>query len=133
MSVEFLIEGIPRTAQTKRARSRNEWKQRVRAAAKIALLNAPAQGTEVSAVIVYFHTDETQLDVDGIPKLILDALKGVAYADDGPVAQIICRKTQKGAALTITNPTEVMTAVPDTWDHFVYVRIDAGPKHEVLP
>ena len=41
--------------------------------------------------ITYFHGSDP-LDVDNIPKPILDALKGLVYSDDSHVSDLLCRK-----------------------------------------
>lgn len=84
MQVDFVIPGTPRTPQTKSQKSRNDWKAKVRAAAEKARPNNhPPFTEELSAIIVHFYTETTNIDVDGIAKLILDALKGAVIEDDG--------------------------------------------------
>ena len=57
--------------------------------------------------ITYFY-DRVSLDVDNIPKPILDALKGLGYLDDEQVTDIICRKRNLNTELRIENPSSVL-------------------------
>ncbi len=65
--------------------------------------DGPVSGP-VSVVITYFF-DSTPLDVDNVPKPILDALKGVIYIDDSQVIDLLCRKRDLSEGLQIRNPS----------------------------
>ena len=45
----------------------------------------------IMVTITYFF-DDIPVDVDNIPKPILDALKGLAFRDDSQVYDLLCRK-----------------------------------------
>ena len=55
------------------------------------------------AIITYFY-EGVALDVDNIPKPILDALKGLVYSDDTEVADLLCRKRDLNGDLRIQDP-----------------------------
>jgi crossover junction endodeoxyribonuclease RusA len=130
---EFVIPGIPRTAQTKRATTRDEWKSTVSNAARNAIGDKFVFFDRgCSAVIVYFYSNSTELDVDGIAKLILDALKEVLYDDDKNVEQVLLRKSDQ-VGLVINNPTEVLAGALGTFENLVYVKFDEAPKHSEVP
>ena len=133
MQVDFVIPGTPRTPQTKSQKSRNDWKARVRAAAEQARPKThPPFTEELSAIIVHFYTEATNIDVDGIAKLILDALKGAVIEDDGLISQVVLRKTNQ-AGLVVSNPPPILADTLGSHDSFVYVRLGNAPDHKELP
>ena len=52
---------------------------------------------------IYDSVDGASLDVDNIPKPILDALKGLVYLDDAQVTDLLCRKRELYGNLRIQN------------------------------
>jgi hypothetical protein len=104
MLAEFVVIGIPRTPQTKSPKSRSDWRDRVKAAARSAWTEVrPPLVEEVSVVMIYFYTEETNLDVDGVPKLVLDGMEGIVFEKDSVVSQVLCRKTRQDVRLTLIN------------------------------
>jgi len=87
---------------------------------------------EISAQIIHFYSEATNIDVDGIGKLILDALKSAIIEDDSIVSQVLLRKTNQ-VGLTFTNPPLVLAETLGSADSFVYVRIKDAPNHEEMP
>ena len=133
MQVDFVVPGTPRTPQTNSPKSRNDWKARVgAAAAKAWPRDHPPFTEELSAVIVHFYTETTNIDVDGIAKLILDALKGAAIEDDGLISQVLLRKTNQ-AGLVVSNPTPILADTLGSHASFVYVRLGNAPDRKELP
>ena len=131
--IEFVIPGIPRTIQTKSPKSRDDWKEKVKTAARAKSINDNFIGEKpLSASIVYFFEGETQLDVDGIGKLLLDSLIGILYDDDSQAEQVLLRKTRK-EGLTILNPPLKLVEALEEFPNFVFVKFGDGPKHEELP
>jgi crossover junction endodeoxyribonuclease RusA len=128
---EFVVQGFPRTADSK---SRRSWQKDVTAAAASAWPPGvePLQG-ELSARIIYFFTDSTNRDVDNIIKPILDALKGLVFVDDNIIFEVTARKTQKVAGLTIKDAPSCLVGALDVFSDFVFVRIEEGPNHAELP
>ena len=82
--------------------------------------------------ITYFY-DRVSLDVDNIPKPILDALKGLVYLDDEQVTDIICRKRNLNTELRIENPSSVLAQGLSRANQFLYVVIDDAPDQGVIP
>lgn len=58
----------------------------------------------LAVTIIYFY-DRVELDVDNIPKPVLDALKGLIYADDSQVFDLICRKRNLNDNPQVRNPS----------------------------
>ena len=74
--LEFIVEGIPVSQQTRNRRRRLEkWRQDVGSAAS-RVWNEEASTAGALMVTITYVYDEVPLDVDNIPKPILDALKG---------------------------------------------------------
>ena len=113
---------------------RDKWTAAVQQAALSQwIADRPPYTTEVGAAIVYYYRDETNIDVDNMGKLILDALKGVIIEDDGLITQLTSRKTDQNAIIAIRNPSEVLASAIGTYDSFVYVVIGNPPNHEEIP
>lgn len=51
------------------------------------------------------------MDIDNLPKPILDALKGLVYLDDEQVTDIVCHKRDLNRALRVANPSHGFTPV----------------------
>lgn len=133
MELEFVVPGVPRTIQTKKSRTRNEWKERVREAARKGWPDGrPPLTRELSATVIHFYTRHTELDVDGIGKLILDALIGTAIEDDGLISQVLTRKSNQ-IGLLVSNPPLILADTLGSIEDFVYVRLSDAPNHQELP
>ena len=57
---------------------------------------------------IYDSVDGASLDVDNIPKPILDARKGLVYLDDRQVTDLLCRKRELHGNLRIQNATPLL-------------------------
>ena len=83
--------------------------------------------------ITYFYDDDSApIDVDNIPKPILDALKGLVYLDDNQVTDILCRKRRLSSDLQIENPTEVLAEGLNAGNKFLYVVVEEAPAPGVI-
>jgi crossover junction endodeoxyribonuclease RusA len=131
MIAEFVVTGTPRTPQTKKAASKQKWRDTVAEAAKGVKLSDIIDH-EFSATILYFYTGSTELDVDGVGKLILDSVRGVLIEDDGLATQVVLRKTNQ-VGLQLTNPPPVLVDILGNEPSFVYVGIDGPPNHQEMP
>lgn len=133
MYLEIVVPGIPRTRQTGSPKARQDWKERVRSLAiKEWSAERPPLNQELSAVIVHFYTEATNIDVDGIAKLILDALEGEIYENDSQFSQVTLRRTNQ-LGLSISNPSPLLADTLGSHDSFVYLRLDDAPDHKELP
>lgn len=90
--------------QTRRQGRRREWIEDLRRAASQSWnADQPVEGP-VAVTITYFFGG-MNLDVDNIPKPILDALKGLIYSDDSQVFDLTCRKRNLNDYPLIRNPS----------------------------
>ena len=95
-------------------------------------LDRPPLTQEMSAVVIHYFTEKSDIDVDGIGKLVLDALKGAVIEDDRAISQVILRKSNQ-VDLLISNPPPVLADALGSHENFVYVQLNEAPNHEELP
>ena len=87
------------------------------------------------AITCFF--DAVSLDVDNVPKPVLDALKGVVYTDDTHVTDLICRK--RDIKLTAWPNEAIQDESPALLEaikgrqQFLHIRVADAPTEEVLP
>ena len=83
-------------------------------------------------IITYFY-EEASLDVDNIPKPILDALKGLVYSDDTEVSDLLCRKRDLNGDLRIQNPSSVLLdTLRGSEQQFLHITVDNALNQEVI-
>ena len=126
---EFIVAKHPVSSQSGGA-GRRQWQQEVRQRAAARWGAEPPYAGEVMVTIIYFNGK--RIDVDNIPKVIVDALKGLVYPDDAAVTDVICRLRHLGADLVVHNPTPVLLNALSSYASFVYVRVDDSPGQEVV-
>ena len=71
------------------------------------------------------------MDVDNIPKPILDALQGLTYVDDSQIIDLICRKRDLHSELRIINPSAVLTDALSEGSEFLFVVVKQPAEVEV--
>lgn len=101
--------------QARRGDRVREWVKEVKRVAEGAWDSDPPATGPLTAAITYFF-DSTSFDVDYIPKPILDALKGMVFADDSQIFDLLCRKRDMNDNLQIQNPS------PDLIDFLLQSR-----------
>ena len=89
----------------------------------------PPFGGEVAVTITYLYEDAS-LDVDNMPKPILDALKGLVYSDDRLVSDLLCRKRDLSGALRIQNPSSMLLQAARGSQEFVHIAIKDALNQE---
>ena len=80
--------------------------------------------------ITYFF-EVASLDVDNIPKPILDALKGVVYSDDSEVTDLLCRKRDLNGDLRIPHPSALLLETLSRSEQFLHIIVVNAPNQEV--
>ena len=81
-------------------------------------------------VITYFFKGEA-LDVDNMPKPILDALNGLIYADDSQITDLVCRKRDRNRDLQFENPSSVLVETLGRSEQFLYITVANAMSLEV--
>ena len=80
--------------------------------------------------ITYFF-EEASLDVDNIPKPILDALNGVVYSDDSQVTDLLCRKRDLSGDLRIPQPSALLLESLSRSEQFLHIIVTNALNQEV--
>lgn len=80
--------------------------------------------------ITYFF-EEASLDVDNIPKPILDALNGVVFSDDSQVTDLLCRKRSLKGDLRIPQPSALLLETLESSEQFVHIIVADALSQEV--
>ena len=105
--------------------------QSVRTAAESHWDGEPPFMGEVAATITYVSS-RARLDVDNIPKPILDALTGLVYADDRQVADLLCRRKSLEPNLRIRNASPLFYESFRAGEQFLHVIVSNAPVQEVV-
>ena len=90
--------------QSRRRERVRQWTEEIQGVASKKWNREPHVTGPLMVTITYFF-DSTPFDVDNIPKPILDALKGMVFADDSQVFDLVCRKRDLNGSLQIQNPS----------------------------
>ncbi len=130
MPFEFVIDGPPVSHQTRRRSRVREWTQEVQNVAKSRWDTEPPVVGEVMVTITYLYRG-TSMDVDNLPKPILDALKGLVYSDDGQVSDLLCRKRDLNGDLRIHNPSSVLLETLRNSEQFLHITVNNEPSQGV--
>ena len=83
-------------------------------------------------VMTYFFKGEA-LDVDNMPKPILDALKGMVYVDDDQITDLVCRKRDRDRDLQFVNPSPVLVETLGRSEQFLHITVKEARSLEVSP
>ena len=128
---EFVVPGPP-VSQQARSSSRRAWAGTVlRAAQGRWDASTPVEGDVMVAITCFF--DGNSLDVDNIPKPMLDALNGIVYVDDTQVTDLLCRKRAMGGELRIEHPSSVLLETLDRGEQFLHVAVTEARSDGVIP
>ncbi|MYB38821.1 MAG: RusA family crossover junction endodeoxyribonuclease [Gammaproteobacteria bacterium] len=119
---EFVVPGPP-VSQQARSRSRvRAWSGEVQRVAQGRWgASTHAEGGVMVAITYFFHGNS--LDVDNIPKPMLDALKGMVYVDDTQVTDLLCRKRAIGGELRIEPASSLLLETLDRGEQFLHVAV----------
>ena len=129
---EFVIDGPPVSQQTRRRERVRQWRDEVQ---RVAAQHWPTGELPVTGpimlTITYFY-DSISMDVDNLPKPILDALKGLVYLDDEQVTDVLCRKRNLNRDFRVDNPSSVLADGLSRGNEFLYVVVAEAPDQEVF-
>ncbi|MDZ8188299.1 MAG: RusA family crossover junction endodeoxyribonuclease [Nostoc sp. ChiSLP02] len=74
----------------------------------------------------------TIIDVDNIPKPILDAIKELAYKDDRQVSDLVVRKRDLSGNFRIENMTPTLAEGFARGNEFLHIVVIDAPNQEVV-
>lgn len=114
--VRFVVAGEPRSKQRPRVTARGTYtpaetkNAEALVAATFQRLRVERFEFQVVVSIDFYNGNKRRRDLDNMAKLVLDALNGVAYADDYQVVELNLRKifTTPEHARTVVTLTEVI-------------------------
>jgi crossover junction endodeoxyribonuclease RusA len=127
----FIVDQVP-VSLSGSSRSRDRWKENVANSARMAIIPGSwATDKPISVTIFYFPDGHMQGDIDNIVKHILDAMKGVIYADDRLVERVWAQKFEfDRPSLVAENPSITLASALDFEPPVLYVRIDDDRSSE---
>lgn len=135
--IEFAIRDTPRSHQSKNAKGKDLWKQRVGEVAR-AHVNA-IRGFFVlghrplAATIFYFPLAGMQGDVDNIVKLNVDGMLSAIYPGDRLIERVVMQKFEPGAEAVFRSLTPTLEQAIGTERPVIYVRIDDDLSWRQVP
>jgi crossover junction endodeoxyribonuclease RusA len=132
--IEFIVQGTAVSSQAKRARSKAEWKARIKKASSDALPDDDyflAQ-ERVSITLFYFPAGSMQGDIDVIAKPVLDALCNHIYQDDKQVERLVVQKFEPGNVFPFASPCLVLSEALAGRTPLLYIRVSDRPFEELV-
>jgi hypothetical protein len=129
--LEFTVPGVPLSLGASAA-SREDWKERIRIAARPELPEGRfAAGGPLKVTIYYFSDVPVEVDIDNIAKPILDSLNGFIYLDDRQVERLVIQKFEPERLFTFASSSPRLDEAIDAAGPRVYVQIDVSSVGEV--
>jgi hypothetical protein len=102
----------------------SQWRDYVRQAAE---QSWPAEGLLMLTIMYFYDREAREIDVDNIPKPILDSIKGLVYQDDSQITDLVCRKRELNEHLRPANLSGVLREAIVQNQSFVYVLVEQSP------
>ena len=131
--IEFVVDGTPVSSQATRPKTRNEWKERVKAASRTALPEGHwASKGRIAVTLFYFPAEPRGGDVDNIVKLVLDALCKHIYIDDSQVERVLVQKFEPGNIFAFSSPTSGLEMALSRTKPVLYVRLSNDPFEDLI-
>ena len=127
LPLAFIVMGAPVSQQTRRQERLRRWREQVRNAANQRWpTGEPPVSDPVMLTIVYFY-DRLSMDVDNLPKPIIDALKEIVFMDDDQVTDLTCRKRNLRGTLPVESASSVLVDGLSRGSPFVYIAVADAP------
>lgn len=129
LPVELRVRGIPVSHQSRNAGLLEDWKERVRVAARAQVDAAAPVNSHVEIHVVYYYDRAAPQipDEDNALKPIQDALQGIIYEQDGLVTDGTCRKRDLNGAYTVRRMSRVLAEAFVEGEEFVHIRVTPAP------
>jgi len=116
----------------------NNYKESVAEEARRAHGDAALMEGDLYARIIWLHNIKARGDIDNIVKPILDALKGVVYADDSSIAQCLSQHVDATRDYEFSPrflrediADELRNALAQSESHMVYVEVGIVPTQRI--
>ena len=82
-------------------------------------------------VVITYYYKGGALDVDNMPKPILDALNGLVYGDDSQITDLVCRKRDRNRDLQFEDPSSVLVETLGRSEQFLHITVANAMSLEV--
>ena len=129
-SIEIVLRATPVSQQARRRENLQAWKDRIASAARKASRSQFLSTSWGLSVTIVHYFESTTIDVDNLPKPILDAMKGVFYLDDGQIQELIVQRHSLSEEFSIETASNVIRAELDRGGEFVYIRVTVPEETE---
>ena len=120
---EIVIDGTPVSNQARRRERLRAWIARVAAETRHSWPADSDPWEEPVAVTITHYFAEVSIDLDNLPKPILDAMKGISIIDDAQVVELVLRKRRTVQAIRTDDPSPLIAGALATWPEFTHIRI----------
>ncbi len=129
---EFFVLGRPVSQQARRRALVREWMRQTRGEAERRWNegDSPHAGP-VMMTLTYFY-DRAPMDVDNIPKPVMDSLNGLVYHDDSQVTDILCRKRMLNPDLEVPKRSEILHEALELKTQFLHILVEEARDMEVF-
>lgn len=128
---EFIVPGVPISAQTSNKARKQEWTAAVTAAAQGAWLKPPLD-TKLAVSVTYFEPGTWKLDLDNMVKPILDAITGVVWIDDKQLVDIHPARRDLDGYFRIKGMSPVVAEGFIAGEPFIHVKVTTPPDQGVF-
>ena len=129
---EFVIDGPPVSQQARRRELVRQWRRTVRNAAENHWQPGELPFAENVMISITYFYDTIPMDIDNIPKPILDELKGLVYLDDKQVTDVLCRKRELRGVIRVENSSIILHEAFNRGAHFLYILVERAPDQRVI-
>ena len=108
------------------------WMQEVRQAAELCWPDGePPTSGNVMLSITYVYNGRP-IDVDNVPKPILDALKGLVFLDDRQVTDMHCRRRNLYDNLVLMDPSNSLRQAVVSGTEVVQILVSDAPDQRII-
>jgi Holliday junction resolvase RusA-like endonuclease len=133
LPLEFLVPGVPVSAQTRRRLLKDQWMESVRASASVAWGSAGPVGDELAVALTLYARAGWRLDLDNMAKPILDAMTSLVWDDDRQIVSLYAHRRDLGGPLIVAGVSPVLAQGFVSNSPFVHVRVTEPPDMAVIP
>ncbi len=131
--LEFLVPGVPVSAQSRNRANLQQWVSQVAAAATSAWGVVPPVGGPVAVALTLYALGGWKLDLDNMSKPILDAMTGVVWLDDRQIVSLAAHRRDLDGAFVVQGMSPVLAAGFVGGAPFLHVAVLDPPDPTRLP
>ncbi len=131
---EFVVDVPPVSQQARRRERVRQWIDKVRSMAAQSWPSGEVPFSDSIQVSItwFYEAISISMDVDNIPKPIIDGLKGLVFIDDNQVTDMICRKRNQNEELQIRNPSPILAEGLSRKKDVLYIVVEDAPDQRVI-